>query len=230
MPEHETPLMPDLAADESRILARVFQHPLTHNLTWREVERLFGAIGSATHAPNGHLVLTVGAGRLTLDAARHGPLEPDDVMALRHFLTHEGKAQEAVTSDDLVVVIDHAEARVYPLPPAPGPLPQERHHLHHSTDRSQQDSDRDENFPADKRFFDAIATAVAGQGRIVVIGHGTGQSNEAHHLMTWLGAHRAPVHARVACTLTADLSHATLRQLLDDARQSLSATHPKGAS
>ncbi len=228
MPEDAALTLPDLAPAESRILARVFQHPLTHNLTWREVERLFGALGSAAHAPNGHLVLTLGSERLTLDAAGNHPLEPEAVMALRHFLTEEGRAP-VVPHDDLVVVIDHAEARVYPLG-APGPLPEELHHLLHSTDRSQHDADREESFPADKRFFDAIAKAVAGKGRIVVIGHGTGQSNEAHHLMTWLGAHRAPVHARVACILTADLSHATLRQLMDDARHSLSATHPKGAS
>ncbi|MEI6801339.1 MAG: hypothetical protein WCO04_19305, partial [Pseudomonadota bacterium] len=77
--------------------------------------------------------------------------------------------------------------------------------------------------PADLRFFDAVATAVAGSGRIVVISHGKGQSNEAAHLMAYLAKHHAPVHARVAAELTADLPHSTVPQLLALARHAL---HP----
>lgn len=121
---------------------------------------------------------------------------------------------------DLVIVIDHAGARLLPIG-READTPHERHHLLHQSDRTQRDADRAEANLADTRFFAAVATAVVGSGRIVVIGHGKGQSNEAGHLMPNLGKHDAGVRARVAAELNADLPHSTVPQLLAFARQSL---------
>ncbi len=125
------------------------------------------------------------------------------------------------TTQDLVIIIDHNSARVFPVGREAGAAPQELHHLTHHIDRSQHDADRAEAYPADTRFFDSVALAVAGSGRIVVLGHGKGQSNEAAHLMAYFGKHHPSVHARVASELTADLPHATVPQLLAFARQAL---------
>ena len=125
------------------------------------------------------------------------------------------------TAQDLVIVIDHASARIFPVGREAGAVPQELHHLKHQIDRTQHDADRAETYPADTRFFDAVAAAVTGSGRIVVIGHGKGQSNEAHHLLAYLGAHHAAVHTRVAADLTADLPHSTVPQLMALARHAL---------
>lgn len=123
-------------------------------------------------------------------------------------------------TQDLVIVIDHAGARVFPIGRKPG-ASQELHHLLHHIDRSQHDADRAETYPADTRFFDAVAGAAAGSGRIVVIGHGKGQSHEAGHLMAYLGKHDGALCARVAAELTADLPHSTVPQLLALARHAL---------
>lgn len=124
------------------------------------------------------------------------------------------------TTSDLVIVIDHAGTRVFPIGRKASP-PQELHHLTHQVDRTQHDANRTETLPADIRFFDSVAAAVAGSGRIVVIGHGKGQSNEAGHLMAYLSKHDVGVHARVAGQLTAGLPHATVPQLMALARHTL---------
>jgi hypothetical protein len=57
--------------------------------------------------------------------------------------------------------------------------------------------------------------------RLVVIGHGTGKSNAAHHLTEYLRSHRHETYQRVVRELVADLSNVTNPQLLDLARQAL---------
>ena len=64
--------------------------------------------------------------------------------------------------------------------------------------------------PADTRFFENVAAAVAGTGRTLVIGHGKRSSNEASDLMAYLAKHHPSVHARVAGDLVADLAHSTV--------------------
>lgn len=130
-------------------------------------------------------------------------------------------ASSATAQGDLVLVIDHADARIYAASPDHGAAPQELHHLQHDIDRARRDADRDETWPDDTRFFAGIAQALKGDGRIVVVGHGKGQSNEADHLMAWLAAHDGAVHARVVREITLDLSHQSLRQLLAAARHAL---------
>lgn len=165
--------------------------------------------------------------RRTAKRAGGKDLSVDDVMTMRHFLTRSGCAggaapePAATAAPDLVVIIDHAEARVFPTASKDGARPQELHYLLHGIDRTQHDVDREERYPADSRFFDAVAAAVSGDGRIVVIGDGKGQSNEADHLMAHLARHHSAVHARVAGEMVADLPHMTVPQLLSLARHTL---------
>ena len=51
-------------------------------------------------------------------------------------------------------------------------------------------------------------------GRIVVISHGKGQSNEADHLSAYLQAHHKSIHARIVREIVADLPHLTTPELL----------------
>lgn len=127
------------------------------------------------------------------------------------------------TAQNMLIVIDHAGARIASIPREAGDTPPEPLHILHEVDRARHDTDRAEHDPADLRFFDAVAAAVAGSRRLVVISHGKGQSNEAAHLMAHLAKHHAPIHARVAFEMTADLPHSTLPQLLAPARHAL---HP----
>ena len=121
---------------------------------------------------------------------------------------------------DFVIAIDHAGARVFRMRAAraEGPAkdisadaPQE---FRHQTDRDAHDANRDEKYPQDAAFFEQIAVACMGGGRIVLIGRGHGQSNEAHHLGVYLKSHHPDVCARVLPQVTADLSHITDAQLI----------------
>jgi len=220
---------------ETRILARVFQHPLSHNLSWRETFELCHAIGTVEQGHDGSVTLKVGGEHQTFARVHNKDLAADDVMALRHLLTRAGWAPDALpgvesasASADIVIVIDHAGARVYGGGAADGAAVHELHHLVHSIDRKQHDADREETYPADARYFDAIAAAVVGDGRIVVVGHGKGQSSEADHLLAYLGQHHPAVRGRVAREIVADLPHATVPELLRLARHALQPAPKSG--
>lgn len=212
-----------LAAGDQRVLARVFQHPQSHNLSWRETLALTATLGSVGHAHDGDVVLRIGQSEGRFRPGRDKDLSAEALMSMRHLLTRAGwGASVAVEAappipSDIVVIIDHAGARVFLAAPDDGATPQELQHI----DCTQHDADREEGYSADTQFFDAVAAAVSGDGRIVVIGHGKGKGNEADHLMAHLARHHSAVHARVAREIVVDLPHLTVPQLLSLARHAL---------
>jgi glycerol dehydrogenase-like iron-containing ADH family enzyme len=80
---------------------------------------------------------------------------------------------------------------------------------------------RGQRAPEDHQFYKEIADAVAVGGKIVVVGHGAGKSNAAHHLIEYLRAHHTETYQRVVREVVADLSSITDPQLLELARQAL---------
>ena len=225
---------------ERRTLAAIFRHPLAHNLAWREVASLFAAIGSIDERHSGEFLLTAGDQTHVMKKPHHKDLTGDDVMELRHFLARAGWSPEAKPSLDadatapdpaFVVVIDHAGARIYALDRSidafQGAPPPEPKHVTHHVEAKHQDADRDETYPEDTHFFDAVAEAVKGDGEIVVIGHGAGQSNEADHLTAYLDRHHKPVAARIARQLTADLPRLSPAELVDLGRRAIGSAHDR---
>lgn len=222
-PIMKTPTTPfAMTVAEGRVMARIFQHPISHNLSWRETVALFDSFGAVEHAHNGDLILVLGGEHQTFRPAHSSDLTPDDIMALRHFLARAGwkNGVTPATQDTAqMVVLDRAEARIYPITPAGHALAS--HHLTHDTDRKQHDADRDQTYPADTAFFTSIATALGPVGGVILISHGTGQSNESAHFLTYLDHHDLPLRGRIMANLTADLSHITVPQCLDLARAAL---------
>ena len=157
------------------------------------------------------------------------------MTALRHFLTRAGisapgSAEGAPTeAPSLIVVIDHAEARVYHIdvssdePARHAIAPWGEHHfLHHL--RQKDHRLEDQRLGAeDYAFFDKIAAAIASGGQIVMIGHGKGESNMADQLGAYLKSHHNETYRRIARTLTADIPNLTAPQLLTLGAQALSA-------
>jgi hypothetical protein len=208
-----------------RTLDTIFQHPLTHNLPWRDVAALVESIGSVEERHDGEFSLRAGDQHLSIKRPHGKDLTGPDVIELRHFLTRAGWSPEAPAVGQAhlapkVIVVDHAGARIYQVAESEsdgaGHAVEVRssRHIVHEVDRKQHDTDRDETYPEDDQFFEAIADAVSGGGPIVVIGHGAGQSNEAGHLIGYLKKrHRAVAH-RIVREITADLSHLTTPELL----------------
>ncbi len=158
-----------------------------------------------------------------------------DVTALRHFLTRaglsalgsaEGPHREAPS---LIAVIDHAEARIYHVdvssddPGRHAVAPWGEHHfLHHLRQKDHRLEDNRLG-AEDYAFFEKIAAAIAAGGRIVLIGHGKGESNMADQLGLYLKARHNETFRRIAGTVTADIPSLTAPQLLALGAQALSA-------
>jgi hypothetical protein len=243
---HDAPIIdPDradgLSGTHRRTLEKLFQHPLTHNLSWREVTSLCQAIGTAEHRHNGDLLLGIGEEQLVQKPAHRKDLDASEVMDLRHLLIRAGWAAKssdqatpaASAEPDVMIVVDHAGARLYALHAESRSMAkaaaEQTHHLRHQhIDGREHDADREEHYPADTHFFAGIAAAVPTGGRIVVVGHGKGQSNEAAHLIAYLGLHHRDIQGRIVGNIVADLGHLTVPQTLQMARDALK-TAPKAA-
>jgi hypothetical protein len=222
---------PDLnttvTGQDRRTLDGIFRHPLAHNLAWREVLALFRVIGGAEEKANGDLVFSAGGEHMTVKSHHTKDLTGQVVIDLRHLLTHagwsaSGSAPSAADAPSqphrLIVVIDHAGARIYRIEQAGGGkdavVAHDPKHVPHHLEHGMHDADRDETDPEDERFFDRIVDAVSSGGEIVVIGHGKGQSNEADHLSSYLKGHHSQTYARIVREIVADIPHLTTPELL----------------
>ena len=222
---------------DRRTLDVIFQHPVSHNLTWRDVVALLTNIGDVDDKKGGELAFHAKGETLSMRKPRNKDLPADDLMTLRHFLTRAGWAPDAMdqaaatapamSAPDIVVVIDHSGARVFKIGTEVGDEAAESQgdgqvrHLEHSIDRADHDRDREEDFPEDIRFFEQVSAALVGRGKIALIGHGKGQSNEAHHLSTYLEVHQRHIQERISATLTADLKHLTAGELIELGRDAM---------
>lgn len=221
---------------DQRALDAIFQHPMSHSVVWREVVALLSSLGDIDEKRDGHFSLRTKGETLAMTKPHTKDMGADDLIALRHFLTRAGWAPDAAVeapvsiqepSPGVIVVIDHAGAKVFKLGTGDEgePMTSTDHtpvrRLVHQIEREDHDRDRDETFPEDTRFFDQVAVALGRQGKIVLIGHGKGQSNEAHQLNNYLLAHQKDVHARIVATLVADLKHLVAGELLKLGRDAL---------
>jgi hypothetical protein len=84
-----------LTGSHLRTYERIFQHPISHNLEWRDVHALLGKLGETVEEHNGNLKVVRNGQVLVLHAARTKDVaEMDDVMSLRHFLERSEKDLE----------------------------------------------------------------------------------------------------------------------------------------
>ncbi len=131
------------------------------------------------------------------------------------------------SAPDMVVSIDHHEAHLFQIDAQSHDVsehtlkPHDPHHFRHHLSHKNEDHERGQRASEDPAFYKSIAQELAGAGRIVLVGHGTGHSNAAEHLTEHLRQHHAEIAQRVAATLSADLSALSDKQLLALARKSL---------
>jgi len=157
-----------------------------------------------------------------------------EVIELRKFLQRAGwsakgeigtpcEATEKPAS--LLVVVDHHEAKIYHIGAdlhdvtRQGINPYDPHHFLHHLTHKDQDRERGQRAPEDPSFYVRIAAALATGGSIVVVGHGTGHSNAAHHLVEHLHAHDPDTYARIVREVVADLSTITPAKVMEIAEQ-----------
>ena len=121
----------------------------------------------------------------------------------------------------LLVVIDHHEAKVYrtvdggAVPERIVPFDPHGHGRHLHSAHEWTDGKR----PAERKsYYEAVAKTLAGAGRIVLFGSGTGRSSAMDQLMADLKDHHPAVAAKVVAAVVVDSHHTTEPQLLVQAR------------
>jgi len=221
-------------ASHRRTLEKLFRHPAAQNIDWDGALALFEAIGDVEHKNNDKWMFKIGAEHQIMHQPHGKDLTGDEVIELRKFLQRAGWSAQGeltpapasgVATPSLMVVVDHHEAKIYHLATDAHDAtrkqikPYDPHRFLHHLAHKDQDRERGQRAPEDPGFYVRMTEALAGAGDIVVVGHGTGHSNAAHHLMEHLHAHAPEIYARVVREVTADLSSITPAQLLDIAGQ-----------
>ena len=214
-----------LSGAHLRTYQMIFQHPVSHNLSWREVHALFRHIADVTDEHNGNMKVTRNGQVLVLHEARTKDVaETDELMALRHFLERSEVAPTAVPDAEAswLVVIDHQEARIY-RSAEPDAVPQQIRphvpaeyfrHAHNSKDFS-----RGKEKPDPNSFFEPVAGVLKGAGHILIFGTGTGTSSEMDQFTDWLKQHRPELAKRIIGARVIDEHHLSEAQLLAKARE-----------
>ncbi len=226
-------------------LDALYRHPVAHNLEWTDVVALFEKIGTVDHKAHDEIAFGIGGTHHVFRKPRHKDLTTAEIMDIRHMLSRAGWSPQAATGPnaeivdptksstaikappDLLVVMDHREARLYHLEINSADhadhviRPYDPHHFLHHLSHKDQPRERGQRTPEDHSFYEHIAQAVSPGRRIVLIGHGHGHSNAADHLAEYLRHHHPETFKKIASDIVADLSALTVPQLLDRGRRAL---------
>jgi len=85
----------DLGSHHRDTVERLFAHPTSGNIEWREVRSLLESIGSASEEPNGALRVTLG-GETEVFRRPHGKdIDVQMVVDLRRMLTRAGYSADS---------------------------------------------------------------------------------------------------------------------------------------
>ncbi len=227
---------PKISGSHRRTYDAILRHPVAHNLEWKDVVSLFEKLGTVEQKANSEFVFQVGGERLILRKPHSKDLEASEVADLRKFLSRidwssgsqsAPAGEGAAAAPNLMVVMDHHGAKIYHVDVSAADAseheikPYDPHHFQHHLTHKDQSREEGQRTAEDPSFYERIAQALAGAGKIVVIGHGTGKSNAAQHLIEYLKAHHSEIHARVVSEMSAELSSITTRQLLEMAHEAL---------
>jgi hypothetical protein len=202
----------------------IFQHPISHNLEWREVRALLDQLGQVAEEPNGHLKATRNGQTLILHKPHTKDIAEDrDVMALRHFLELSETIPPGTDANDAywLLVIDHHEARIFRSEihgAHPGRILPHDVKEHFNQVQDAEDISRGKEKPDPNSFFEPVAKALQAAGQILIFGTGTGGSSEMEQFITWAKAHHPDLARRIIGSLAVDEQHLTEDQLLAKAR------------
>jgi len=201
----------------------VLQHPAPHNLHWRDVRAMLGAIAEVVEEPNGNLKVTRGGQMLVLHPSPEKDVEIDKLAEIRHFLQRSGSSapQSEAAGTHLLVVLDHRQALIYRTE-VHGSVPQRitpydpqgvDRYLHYVRDDS-----NGQRRPELKSFYEAIAKTLKDADQILLFGSGTGASSAMDQLVAELKHRHHQIAERIIGSVVVDEPHLSENQLLAQAR------------
>jgi hypothetical protein len=82
--------MPDLSNHHRDTLEKLFEHPPSGNVEWRQVLSLLKAVGTVVEEPNGKLRVTVGPETEVITRPRHKDVDAQLLVDLRRMLSGAG--------------------------------------------------------------------------------------------------------------------------------------------
>jgi hypothetical protein len=91
-PEH-------LASHHRETLSQIFRHPVSHNIEWRAVRSLLGAVAQIEEQHDGRFLVTLGGETETLERPRGKDLDAQQVVDLRRMLSNAGYGPDAHDAD-----------------------------------------------------------------------------------------------------------------------------------
>jgi hypothetical protein len=214
-----------LTGSQLRTYDRIFQHPISHNLEWRDVHALLDKLGETVHEHNGNLKVTRNGQVIVLHAPRHKDVaEMDELVSLRHFLERSEQTQGVEIAKEVhwLLVIDHHEARIFHVEVigavAERILPyRSEDYFRHAQDSKEKS--RGQEKPNSNTFFEPVAKALQAPGPILIFGTGTGTSSEAEQFRNWLKVHHVNLAERIIGLVAVDENHLSDGQLLEKARE-----------
>jgi hypothetical protein len=80
----------NLNSDHRDTLARIFTHPSSSNIEWRQVKSLLEALGSVTEQHNGKLEVRLGGEVEVLQPPAGKDIDQQMIVDLRRMLSHAG--------------------------------------------------------------------------------------------------------------------------------------------
>lgn len=75
-------------------LRKLFEHPPSHNVEWREVVSLLKAVGTAEHRKDGKLKVTVGTNSRVLERPKGKDVDEQEIVDVRTLLREAGYGGE----------------------------------------------------------------------------------------------------------------------------------------
>jgi hypothetical protein len=239
-----------LSSANHRTLRALFRHPIAHNVEWTDVVALFKAVGTIDEKGHNEIVFGIGGVHHRIRKPHSKDITVEELHEFRRILTQAGwspntragtdvgsktlDAESASTTalPDMLVVIDHHEARIYHLdmqsadPREHVVKPYDPHHFLHHLPHKDLSRERGQKAPEDPGFYERLADTLASAGAIVVVGHGAGNSSAADRLVEFLRLHHPETFAKVRNEVVADLSKLTPSQLLVLGRAALTRRRP----
>ena len=246
--------MATLPKGSRRTLQALFQHPIAHNLEWADVVALFGTLGTVDQKSHNEILFGIGGEHHRVHKPHSKDITVDELLEFRRMLTRAGwspetsaeadagekasRAEPAVipAPPDLLIVIDHHEARLYHLDlqstetRAHVIRPYDPHRFRYHLTHKDLSRERGQRAPEDPSFYAGLAEAVGSARAIVVIGHGAGHCNAADRLVEFLRLHHPDTFHKVTRVVVADLSSLTPPQLLVLGRRALSSSSNQTAA
>ena len=222
-----------LSGSHRKTYDHLFAHPMPQNLDWRDVLSMLTALPDATVAEehDGHVKLTRGGESITLHRPRGKDFaDRTELASLKHFLERTDATAAPATAGPagthLLVVIDHAEARIYAAE-MDGAVPKQVKPYdpfgYAKELRSSADDGNGKRTPELKSYYEAVAKTLRGAEQVLLFGTGTGASSAMDHLLAELKKHHHDVAAKVVGSVTIDEKHMTEDQLLAKARELFAA-------